>query len=227
MKDEPYDSPQKPFGGDEDYIWSPDGSKIIYVSKKKAGTDYAVSTNTDLYEYDLASKTTKNLTEENLGYDTAPQFSPDGNLTWLQMKRDGFEADKNDIIVSFKGMKMNLTANWDGTVDSFSWSADGKKVYFLAPVDGTKQLFEVNFPGMTRIAITVQQITEGPCDVPGLVGIVNSTAIVSRTDMNHAAEIFSYDLKKKSWKQLTKVNDATYASISLSKVKSPNCLSKS
>lgn len=218
MKDEPYDSPQKPFGGDEDYIWSPDGSKIIYVSKKKAGTEYAISTNTDLYEYDLSAKTTKNVTEENLGYDTAPQFSPDGNLTWLQMKRDGYEADKNDIIVSFRGIKMNLTANWDGTVDSFSWSADGKKVYFLAAVDGTKQLFEVNFPGMTRIAVTVQQITEGPFDVTGLVGIVNSTAIVSRTDMNHATELFSFDLKKKSWKQLTKVNDAAYASISLSKV---------
>lgn len=217
MKDEPFDSPQKPFGGDEDYIWSNDGSKIIYVSKKKVGTAYAASTNTDLYEYDLATKTTKNLTPENLGYDTAPQFSPDGNLTWLQMKRDGYEADKNDIIVSFKGMKMNLTANWDGTVDSFSWSADGKKVYFLAPVDGTKQLFEVNFPGLTRIAVRVQQITKGDWDVNQLVGIVNNKAIVSRTDMNHASELFSYDLKKKSWKQLTKVNDATYASISLSK----------
>ena len=217
MKDEPYDSPQKPFGGDEDYIGSPDGSKIVYVSKKKVGTEYAVSTNTDLYEYDLASKKTTNLTAENLGYDTAPQFSPNGELTWLQMKRDGYEADKNDIIVSFKGMKMNLTANWDGTVDSFSWSADGKKVYFLAPVDGTKQLFEVNFPGVTRIAITVQQITKGDFDVTGLVGIVNNSAIVSRTDMNHATELFSYDLKKKSWKQLTKVNDATYALISLSK----------
>lgn len=217
MKTEPFDSPQKPFGGDEDYIWSPDGSKIIYVSKKKVGTKYAVSTNTDLYEYDLASKTTKNLTPENLGYDTAPQFSPNGDLTWLQMKRDGYEADKNDIIVSFKGIKMNLTAGWDGTVDSFSWSADGKKVYFLAPVDGTKQLFEVNFPGMTRIAITVQQITKGDWDVNQLVGIVDNSAIVARTDMNHASELFSYDLKKKSWKQLTKVNDAAYASIALSK----------
>ncbi len=218
MKTEPFDSPQKPFGGDEDYIWSPDGSKIIYVSKKKVGTEYAVSTNTDLYEYNLATKTTTNLTPENLGYDTAPQFSPDGNLTWLQMKRDGYEADKNDIIVSFKGMKMNLTANWDGTVDSFSWSADGKKVYFLAPVDGTKQLFEVNFPGMTRIAITVQQITKGDFDVTGLVGIVNNSVVVTRTDMNHATEIFAYDLKKKSWKQLTKVNDEIYNSITLSKV---------
>ena len=110
MPNEPYDAPQKPFGGDEDYIWSPDGSKIIYVCKKKAGTAYATSTNTDLYEYDLATKTTKNLTESNLGYDTHPIFSPKGDLSWLQMKRDGFEADKNDIIVRHKGMDINLTA---------------------------------------------------------------------------------------------------------------------
>lgn len=217
MKDEPFDAPQKPFGGDEDFIWSPDGSKIIYVSKKKVGTEYAISTNTDLYEYDLASKKTKNLTEENLGYDTAPQFSPDGNLTWLQMKRDGYEADKNDIIVSFKGMKQNLTAGWDGTVDSFTWSEDGKKVYFLAPVDGTKQLFEVNFPGLTRIAITVRQITKGDFDVNEIVGFAGQSVIVTKTDMNHASEIYSYNFKKGDWTQLTKVNDETYSKISLSK----------
>lgn len=217
MKGEPYDAPQKPFGGDEDFIWSNDGSKIIYVSKKKTGTAYAISTNTDLYEYDLASKTTKNLTEGNLGYDTAPQFSPAGNLTWLQMKHDGYEADKNDIIVNFKGMNINLTAGWDGTVDSFTWSADGKKVYFLAPVDGTKQLFEVNFPGLTKIAITVTQLTKGYFDVNDIVGFSGSSAIVTRTDMNHASELFSFDLKKNTWKQLTKVNDEVYSKLSLSK----------
>lgn len=217
MKDEPFDSPQKPFGGDEDFIWSPDGSKIIYVSKKKSGTEYALSTNTDLYEYDLASKTTKNLTQDNLGYDTAPQFSPNGDLTWLQMKRDGYEADKNDIIVSFKGLKMNLTASWDGTVDSFTWSDDGKKIYFLAAIDGTKQLFEVNFPGLTKIAVRVNQLTNGDFDVNSIIGFSGNSVFVTRTDMNHASEIFSYDLKKKIWKQITKVNDEAYSKIALSK----------
>src|SRR5690606_15427635 len=108
--------------------------------------------NTDLYEYDIETGTTKNLTEENKGYDTKPGFSPNGDLTWLQMKRDGYEADKNDIIVRHKGIDINLTAGWDGTVDSYVWGADGTKVYFIAPVDGTVQLFEVNFPGLTRIA---------------------------------------------------------------------------
>lgn len=217
MKDEPYDCPQKPFGGDEDFIWSPDSKSVIYVSKKKAGTEYAISTNTDLYEYNIETKETKNLTESNLGYDTNPIFSPTGNLTWLQMKRDGYEADKNDIIVRFKGIDMNLTANWDGTVDNILWSNDGKKIYFTAPVDGTKQLFEVNFPGLTKIAITVKQVTNGDFDVNDLVGFSEDNIIVTRTDMNHAAEIYSYNLKKKSWAQITKTNDEAYSKISLPK----------
>lgn len=217
MPNEPYDSPQKPFGGEEDYTWSPDGKSIVYVSKKKAGTAYATSTNTDLYEYNLDTKKTVNLTPNNLGYDTQPAYSPQGDLTWLQMKRDGYEADKNDIIVRFKGTDINLTAAWDGTVDSFTWSPDGKKVYFLAPTDGTKQLFEVNFPGLTKIAVTVRQLTDGFFDINGITGFSGDKVIVERTDMNHASEIYSYDLKKKKWAQLSKVNNAAYAGIAMSK----------
>lgn len=217
MKGEPYDSPQKPFGGEEDYTWSPDGKSIVYVCKKKAGTEYATSTNTDLYEYNLENGKTVNLTESNKGYDTQPAFSPNSDLTWLQMKRDGYEADKNDIIVRFKGMDINLTAGWDGTVDSFTWSEDGKKVYFLAPIDGTKQLFEVNFPGLTKIAVSVQQVTDGYWDVNSIIGFSGNKVIVTRSDMNHANEIYSYDLKKKDWKQITTVNDKAYSSIALSK----------
>ena len=217
MANEPYDSPQKPHGGDEDFIWSPDSKSIIYVSKKKFGTEYAISTNTDLYEYNLETKTTKNLTEANKGYDTNPTFSPTGNLTWLQMKRDGYEADKNDIIVRFKGMDMNLTASWDGSVDNYAWSADGKKVYFVAAVDGTKQLFEVNFPGLTKIAVMVTQVTNGDFDVSDIVAFSGDNVIVTRTDMNHAAEVYSYNLKKKTWLQLTKINDETYSKLALPK----------
>jgi dipeptidyl aminopeptidase/acylaminoacyl peptidase len=217
MPNEPFDSPQKPHGGDEDFIWSPDSKSIIYVSKKKFGTEYAISTNTDLYEYNIETKTTKNLTEANKGYDTNPTFSPTGNLTWLQMKREGYEADKNDIIVRFKGMDMNLTANWDGSVDNYAWSADGKKVYFVAAVDGTKQLFEVNFPGLTRIAVMVTQVTNGDFDVSDIVAFSGDNVIVTRTDMNHAAEVYSYNLKKKTWLQLTKINNETYSKLALPK----------
>ncbi len=218
MKGENFDAPQKPFGGDEDFIWSPDSKSIIYVCKKKEGTAYAISTNTNLYEYNLETKSTTNLTESNLGYDTNPTFSPTGNLSWLQMKRDGYEADKNDIIVRVNDkFYQNLTASYDGTVESFKWSKDGKKVYFISPVDGTLQLFEVNFPGMNKIAITVKQITSGDFDVHDIVDITGDTAILTRTDMNHASEIYSFNLKKNTWMQLTKVNSETYASLSLPK----------
>ena len=217
MKGENYDCPQKPFGGDEDFIWSPNGSSIIYVCKKKEGTAYAISTDTNLYEYDLATNKTKNLTEDNPGYDTNPAFSKNGDLTWLQMKRDGYEADKNDIIVRYKGTKINLTEGWDGSVESFLWSKDGKKVYFIAAIDGTQQLFEVNFPGLTKIAIQVNQITKGDFDVHDIVDITGDKAILTRTDMNHALEIYSFDIKQKEWKQLTKTNDEIYSKLSLPK----------
>lgn len=217
LKGENFDSPQKPFGGDEDYIWSPDSKSILYVCKKKAGTQYAISTNTNIYQYELETGNTTNLTEGNDGYDMAPQFSSTGNLAWLQMKRDGYEADKNDIIVSFKGMKLNLTANWDGSVDHFLWSKDGKSIYFIAAVDGTKQLFEVNFPGTTKIAVQVRQITNGDFDVNDIIGFSGDTVFLTRADMNHAAEIYSFHLKKKSWTQLSNVNTATYNTLALSK----------
>ena len=217
MKGENFDSPQKPFGGDDDYIWSPDSKSIYYVCKKQAGTAYAVSTNTDIFKFDMTNGQTTNITESNLGYDTHPSFSPDGNLTWLQMKRDGYEADKNDLIVDFKGIKMNLTAAWDGTVDDYLWSSDSKKIYFTAAVDGTKQLFEVNFSGATKIAVTVNQVTNGDFDVNDLVGFSESAIVVTRSDMNHASELFSFDLKKKAWKQLSNVNTETFNSLALSK----------
>ena len=214
---EAFDSPQKPFGGDEDYIWSPDSKHILYVSKKKSGTQYAISTNTNIFDYNIEAGKTVNRTEGNNGYDIAPKFSPTGNLSWLQMQRDGYEADKNDIIVDFKGMKMNLTASWDGTVDSFTWSTDGSKVYFIAAVDGTKQLFEVNFPGLTKIAVRVNQLTNGDFDVNDIVGFAGNSVIVTRSDMNHATELYSYELMKKTWKQLTNVNSTVYDSLALSK----------
>lgn len=100
MESEPYHTPQQPFGGAEDMIWSPDSKRILYVSKKKYGTEYALSTNTDIYQYDLETGQTTNLTAGMTGYDTHPDYSPDGQrLAWLSMKEDGYEADKNDIIV--------------------------------------------------------------------------------------------------------------------------------
>jgi dipeptidyl aminopeptidase/acylaminoacyl peptidase len=218
MPNEPYDSPQKPFGGDEDYTWRPDSKRIIYVSKKKNGTAYATSTNTDLYEYDVTTGVTKNITEGMMGYDSEPAYSSTGALAWLSMKRDGYEADKNDIVVRNGDITINLTQQWDGTVNHFRWSNDGKKILFVAPVDGTIQLFEVDYPGFTKKNPVVKQITKGEFDVTGMVGQSGNTMIVSRTDMNHAAELYTVNLANGQMTQLTHVNDGVYKTLSLSKV---------
>ena len=214
MQGEAYDSPQKPFGGSEDYIWSPDGKKVLYVSKKYKGTAYAVTTNSDIYEYDLATKKTKNLTEYNKGYDVAPSFSSKGELAWLQMKRDGYEADKNDIIVRRNGKDINLTKNWDGTVNGFIWSTKGDKIYFNAPIFGTVHLFEIAISASAM----PKQITKGQFDVNGIVGQSKNTMVVSRRDMNHAPELYTVDLKNGKMNQITHTNDAIYNSLSLGKI---------
>ncbi|WP_417860755.1 S9 family peptidase [Winogradskyella sediminis] len=218
MPNEPYHTPQQPFGGDEDYIWSPDSKVIYYVSKKLKGKAYATSTNTDIYKYDLASKTTENITKDNHGYDTSPAFSANGALAWLQMKTDGYESDKNDIIVLNNGIKQNLTQQWDGTVFSFKWSNDGHTIYFTAPVDGTIQIFKVNYPGKKRIAPVVEQLSEGQFDVTSIVAQSDNTLLITRTDMNHAADIYSFNLKTKAFTQRTEINKALYDSVDLPKV---------
>lgn len=212
MKDEPYYSPQMPFGGDEDFTWNPDGTKIIYVSKKLKGKEYALSTNTDLYEYDVKSGKTENLTKGMMGYDTNPQFSKKGTLAFLSMARDGYEADKNDIIILKNSSKINLTKDWDGTVNSFLWDQTGDKIYFTAPIGGTVQLFSVEIDKPK-----VQQITNGDFDVVGIVGQANEKLIVTRTDMNHAQEIYSVELSDGKMVQITDENKEIYQKIKPSK----------
>lgn len=217
MAGEAFDCPQKPFGGDEDYTWSPDSRFVVYVTKRKSGKDYAVSTNTDIYAYEVASGKTTNLTEGMMGYDTHPVYAEQGALAWLSMKREGYEADKNDIIVKNGTSIRNLTERWDGTVNTFVWSLDGKKIFFTAPVDGTIQLFEVDNPGLSKRNPVVRQITKGDFDVTGITGQVVNELVVSRTDMNHAAELYKVDLSNGRFTQLTHANDGTYTELSLSK----------
>src|SRR5699024_11207601 len=218
MPGEPYYTPQAPFGGDEDYIWGPKGENIYYVYKKEKGTAYATSTNTDIYKYNLQSKKTENITEKNKGYDTNHAFSEKGVLAWLQMKTPGYEADKNDIVVLHNGVKQNLTAQWDGTVASFIWADNNRDLYFNAPIDGTIQLFKVDYPGRTRKMPVVQQLSKGQFDVTGIMAQVGNKLLVTRTDMNHAAEIFSFDIDSGEFKQLTFVNKALYGKFDLPKV---------
>lgn len=224
MLNEPYDAPQKPFGGVEDFVWSPDSKGLLYVCKKKFGKEYAQSTNTDLYYYNLESGTTTNWTANMEGYDTQPQFSPDGKrIAWTSMSRDGFEADKSDIYVmdlgKENGYKVNMTGGWDGTVEGFAWDKSGNAIYFTAPWRGTEQLFEVKLPAsrLGKMLPVIRQVTDGKFNVTGIVGQSSSQELViSRTDMNHAAELYTVQLANGAMKQVTHENDAAYNSLKLS-----------
>lgn len=211
-----WDSPQRPFGGAEDFVWSPDSSQLLYVTKAKSGKEYSTSTNTDIFAYDLASGTTKNLTEANKGYDVNPKFSPDGkSLIWQSMARDGYEADKNDIkIMDWKSGKItNLTSGWDESVsgDTF-WSADSKTVYFTAAFKGTKQLFSLD-PKNAK----VQQVTRGDFDVNEIHAGLKNSLLVGRTDINHATDLFSVNLKNGEMEQVTEANKEMYSQLAQGK----------
>jgi dipeptidyl aminopeptidase/acylaminoacyl peptidase len=214
MPGEPFDAPQKPFGGDEDYIWNPDSRHVVYVTKKKYGKDYAISTNTDLYEYDITTGQTKNLTVGRPGYDINPSYSKNGVLAWLSMKREGYESDKQDLLATTPAGVINLTGHRDDIhVEGFRWAEDGRSLFFYAPINGTLQLFKVDYTGLTKKLPTIQQLTKGDFDITGIVGQKGNTLVVSRTDMNHAAELYTVDVNSGSMKQLTHVNDNMNASL--------------
>jgi Tol biopolymer transport system component len=216
MPDEPYDCPQKPFGGDEDYIWNPNSKQIVYVTKKKYGTEYAISTNTDLYSYNIETGKTENLTPDMKGYDLAPSYNKNGILAWMSMKRDGYEADKQDIVAFAGSGVVNLTKYRDDiNVEGFRWAEDGKHIFFWAPINGTMQLFEVEYTGTISKNPAIRQITKGDFDVNAIIGQSGNMLIVSRNDMNHAPELYSVNISNGSMSQLTHVNDATYNSIGM------------
>ncbi len=212
LQGQKFDSPQKPSGGSEDFIWSPDSSKLLYVCKKKSGKEYATSTNTDIYAFDLASGKTENLTEGMMGYDVNPKFSPDGkSLLWQSMARDGYEADKNDVVIMdwASKKKTNLTKDWDESVaGDIAWSKDSKMIYFTTAKRGTKQFFSLN-PKDAK----VKQISDGAFDVNEIIALENDFAYVTRTDINHNSDLFKLNLKDGMMLQVTAVNKENYANI--------------
>ena len=221
MEGQPFYCPQVPFGGAEDYIWSPDGEKVLYVTKAKVGTEYVLSTNTDIYEYDLNTMKTRNLTEGMIGYDTNPQYSKEGVLAWLSMAHDGNESDKNDLYILKDGKRINLTAQWDNTIFSYRWSNDGKQIYLIAPTQGTEQLFVIDVYSKDT---TPKQLTKGVFDVSSIIGESGNLLVVMRNDMNHAGEVYTINLKERkkgflSLTQLSHFNDEAYQQIAQCPIK--------
>ncbi len=206
----------KPFGGVESFAWSGDSKKLVYVSRKKTGLEYAISTNSDLYLYDLESKQTSNLTEGMMGYDTCPAFSPDGNrLAWLSMERDGYEADKNRLFVMdmTTGEKTDLTTEWDYTIDEFAWTPSGKQIFFIAPYQGTIPVFSIDTE-----THEVNTVDEGEYDYTSLAVADDNTVITMRHSMLRPNEIYSISTSN-GIKRLTEVNDEIFAQIDMPTVK--------
>ncbi|MGY6562640.1 MAG: S9 family peptidase [Luteibaculaceae bacterium] len=215
-----FESPHPPFAGSEDYTFSPDGKFFVYVSKKLTGKDAALSTNTDLYLVDLVAGTTLNLTEANKGYDLYPKFSPNGKfLAWQQMKRDGYESDKNDIVILdlTTNKQVNVTENWDGTISNFTWSADSKKMYAIAPTMGTQQIFVIDFKGKPTATIP-KQLTTGYHNFTTVME-AGKILLATQTLMHRPAELFKVDPKKGTFEQITTINADKLENLTVGTVK--------
>lgn len=145
-----YELPTEPFGGIEQLSWSPDGSKIAYSCRKLVGKEYAFSTNTDIYVYDVASASCVNVSEGMMGYDTEPVWSPDGSrLAWLSMERNGYEADKVRLVVRdmSDGSVDELTSSFKYNASSPVWSENGERIYFASLSEGVQGLFVSDLQG--------------------------------------------------------------------------------
>lgn len=233
MKGEPYECPVKPFGGAEQLAWSTDSKTIAYTSRKKTGINYAISTDTDIYLYNIESKQTVNIckpanykepeinmtksmkdqavnSEENLknnpGYDVNPKFSPNGQyVAWLSMARNGYESDRNRLCVyNLKTReKTYTTESFDSNVDDFCWSADSKTLYFLGIWHGCENIYQTNLKG------NVMQLTDGWNDY-GSVQMLNDgkKLLAERHSMSQASELYIVTPGKKE--KTAKVEQITF-----------------
>ena len=207
-----YESPMLPWGGIESLAWTADSKQVIYTCRKKTGKEYAFSTNSDLYLFDVASgKTIKNLTEGMMGYDTNPRVFKD-KVAFLSMEHDGYEADKNRIFVLDlkSGEKKDLTENWDYSADDLQWSPDGKFIYFLAPYQGTIPMFRVNVE--TQQVDTVTPGINDWHDYAAIVPLKDNKLLTLRHSYAEPNEIFSVEMGKEPVK-LTTTNDALLAKV--------------
>ncbi len=215
MQGEPYESPMKPFGGIEQLAWSTNSDKVAYTSRKKVGKDYALSTNSDIYLYDINTKETQNLTEGMMGYDTNPQYSPDGkHIAWLSMERDGYESDQNRLMVMDleTGEKRFVSKDFDSSVNEFCWGPDSNTLYFTGVWHGEIQIYSAD-----ANACVTRPITQGVNDYAG-VSLLGDQLLAMRHSMSAADELYSVSPSTGEATQLTFENKYLYDQLEMGKV---------
>ena len=209
-----FECPMEPFGGMEQLAWNPNNEEIAYTCRKKTGLEYAVSTNSDIYLFDVRTRAHKNITEDNKGYDTNPSYSPDGQwIAWQSMERDGYESDENRLFVMNleTGEKRFLSRTLDSNVDEYAW-LDEKSIVFTACWHATVQLYQIDLDG------NMNQLTEGQFDL-GLGDVEDYQAYLLRHSMREANEIYQLDIRSgQEMVQLTHENDNIYNQIERSTV---------
>jgi dipeptidyl aminopeptidase/acylaminoacyl peptidase len=195
------DVPGKPFGGREDYSFSPDGSRMAFSARASGGE--AWSTNFDVYEVAVeGGASPQNLTADNKAWDAQPVYSPDGTqLAYLAMDRPGFEADRfHLVLLNVKtGAKRSLTNDWNRSIAAFAWSRDGKSLFATADHLGSRPLWSIDAGSGHASAITGSGEVEGFSVGPTKVFYTFST-------LSAPADLYSVGFSGGKAAQLTRVN---------------------
>jgi dipeptidyl aminopeptidase/acylaminoacyl peptidase len=218
LEGEPYECPMRPFNGTEDFSFSPDGKRLVYACRKKTGRDYALSTHSDLYLYDIATATTRNLTgqmQDMAGYNTAPAFSPDGTkLAWQSMARDGYESDKQRLMLldmtqlnatPAEGLASapiaqatDLTAAYRDNCDQFVWAPTGDHLYFRSYVEATCQVYRLDLADTT-----ITRVSDGGDYDFGSLTLAGTQLIATRHSMSAPDDIYALNEETHEATQLT------------------------
>ena len=228
MPDEPWDAPLAPYFDLAEIAWNNAGTQLAYTCKKQVGTEYAVSTDSDIYVYDVASGQTRNICKDGLpvdprktdrphvmgGYDKYPVWSPDDQkIAFTSMERAGNESDKDRLFVWTSGGEMqDLTAGFDHSASNLRWDGNDR-LYFVSPIRATHQICCVNLSGQVKV------ITEGDHDIKAFSLGNNGKAIAEVTKLTRATELFTVDMQGDgSLAQWTDVNKEIFDHIPMGEV---------
>jgi dipeptidyl aminopeptidase/acylaminoacyl peptidase len=197
------DIPEKPFGDDKSYDYSPDGKQLVF-SARLAGRSEPWSTNFDLFATPAdASAAPVNLTAANPAWDAQPHFLPNGDLAWLAQDRPGFESDRFHIMLkeARSGAVRSLTGGWDRSAANLGVTADGRELVVTADETGQKALFLVDLKsGAPR-----KLVGDGEVDD---FAITRERIVFMRADLGGPADLYSVPVRGGAMKRLTQVNRA-------------------